>query len=554
MNKNILILFVLLWFLSISAISQLTFGFYDNPPKIFKDELSDKATGFWADVTNEIGKDANIHVKWVFGTWADCIDRLKSGEIDVMIDVAEIGSRKESMLFSNEMVLLSWSTIYTHKKNKVSSLLDFQNATIGVLSRSVNYKNKGGVVDLFKSFDVNVDYVEYDSYAKLLDAVAEGHIYGGVASKDIGNMYNISGQINTTPFWFQPIHLKYALSTKNPNAQEIISLLDKHISGYKKDNNSIYYQAISKHIDKQVQTYLPNWVKIVLVTLLILIIVFYLFNRILSAKVKAQTKYLTQEIAEREKAQHILEITKNKLEGLNKIKDNFLRSVSHELLTPLNAILGFSDVLLTKNEEITSELRNEYVKMINNSGNKLLKIVNNMLDATLINSKLMSVYNEEFIISERIEKLFNTYPKSDKLNYSLQIPDNADNTRTMITDFDKLRKILIHLLDNATQFTDKGEIVLGYSYNEEDITFFVKDTGIGISEINIDLIFQDFTKIESNKDRLSEGSGLGLAIVYALVTSLQGKIWAASAISKGSTFYVKLPLKINSLTVNEKQE
>ncbi len=546
MKRNILILFIILYFVSLLAVSRLTVGYYDNPPKIFNDELSDKATGFWADVTNQIGKDANIKIDWVYGTWTECIDRLKSGEIDIMIDVADIESRKNKFLFSNEMVLLSWSTIYTHKKNEVSSLLDFKNTSVGVLLGSVNYDYKGGVVDLLHSFDINVEFIEFDTYTSLLDAVAEGEIYGGVASKDIGNMYNKSGLINTTPFWFQPIHLKYALSINNPKAQEIISILDKHIVSYKKDINSVYYQAISQHIDKNIPNYFPNWVKLVFAILLILIITIYLFNRILASKVRRQTRYLRQEIRERENAQQKLLLTKNKLEGMNKIKDTFLRSVSHELLTPLNAILGFSEVLLTKNGEINSELRNEYIKMINNSGTKLLKIVNDMIDATLINSRLMSIANEKINIYDSIQKLFNSYPKADNLTYSLQFPANVDKLKTMITDYDKLKKIVIHLLDNASKFTDNGEITLGYEYEDDRVIFYVKDTGIGISERDKETIFQGFTQIESKRDRLSEGSGLGLAIVQALVTSMQGEIWVKSALTKGSTFFVKLPLTIAS--------
>ena len=533
------------------AISELTVGFYDNPPKIFEDKLSGQAAGFWADITNQIGKDADINIKWVFGTWPQCLERLYSGEIDVMIDVADIASRKDNIIFTKEMVYLSWSTIYTHKKNDVNSLLDFSNTSIGVLSGSVNYDQKGGVVDLFRSFDINVNFKEFSSYTDLLDAVAEGRIYAGVASKDIGDMYSRSGRINTTPFWFQPIHLKYALSVNNPKADETIALLDKYIASYKKDINSIYYRAIDKHIDKQKVKYFPEWAIILLAILSILIIIFYLFNRILAAKVRVQTRDLTKEITERKVTQHKLEQTMKKLEGLNKVKDNFLRSVSHELLTPLNAILGFSDVLLTKDHEINPELRREYVITIKNSGTKLLKIVNDMIDATLINSKLMSITSEKINIYDWVLKLFNSYPKADNLKYSLQINNAVDRSLKINSDFDKLRKILIHLMDNASKFTEKGEISLGYTINSDTITFFVKDTGIGISAKNKEIIFQGFTQVQNDKNRFSEGSGLGLAIVYALVTSLQGKIWVESTINKGSTFYIQLPKNLANQSIND---
>lgn len=551
MRKNTLVLICLVLFLSLSAISQLTVGYYDNAPKIYQDKLTSKATGFWADITNEIGKDANIEINWVFGTWAENIDRFNSGKIDVIFDVAEVDSRKETMLFSQETVILSWSTIYTNNKTNVSSLLDFQNHTIGVLSGSVNYDFEGGVVDLFKGFDINVEYVEFDSYKELLEAVSQGLIYGGVTSKDIGNMYFNQGKVNSTPFWFQPNQLNYALSKGNPQAEKIISILDEHIAKYKQDKNSVYYQALSKHFSQQTTNYFPKWIKLLLVFLFILIIIFYLFNRILSIKVKTQTEYLLHEIAEKESIQQKLVVAINKQEGINNIKDNFLRSVSHELLTPLNSILGFSDILLTNKEGVNSELGNEYLTKIHNSGTNLAKIVINMIDATLINSNLITLRNDEINIYDSITRLFKNFPKSDKLKYFLDIPEDCDKSLTITTDYDKLSKIFIHLLDNATKFTENGDITLGYNIEQENITYFIKDSGIGISENDKDIIFQGFTQLQNNKDRLYDGSGLGLAIVYALVTSLQGKIWVESSLTLGSTFYIKLPLKINIIVENQ---
>ena len=544
--KHTLIMLILLSFSLLFAISSLRVGYYDNPPKIYYDELTNKAEGFWAEVTNEIGKDAKIEIIWVYGTWLECNERLNSGAIDVMLDVAELDSRKNKKIFNNEMVLLSWSTIFTHKNNDVASLLDFQNHTMGVLSGSVNYNEPGGIVELLNGFNINVEYIEFDSYINLLDAVVEGEVYGGVASKDIGNMYKKRGRITATPFWFQPIHLKYALSINNPLAEEIISILDNYIVKYKMDTNSIYYLSISKYIDKNNPNYFPKWVKILLIILSLSIIGFYLFNRILAARVKSQTQYLIQEIAEKEKTQRNLEITKDKLRNMNKIKDNFLRSVSHELLTPLNSILGFSDLLLKRKIEYNIDLQDDYLKSIHYSGEKLLKIVNDMIDVTLINSKLVSISHDEVNIFNFLVKLFEDTPKSESLNYSLQTPTDCDRLLTITTDHDKLKKILSHLLDNANKVTDYGEISLGYNITEDDIVFFVKDTGIGFNEKDKDIIFHGFTQLENNKDKLSQGSGLGLTIVYALVASLEGEIWVKSSLNEGTTFYVKLPLKLTN--------
>lgn len=546
MKKNIMLIFILFFCLSVSALTQITVGYYDNPPKIYKDKLSGQAEGFWADITNEIGKDANVEINWVFGSWTENLKRLELGQIDVVFDIAETESRKEKLLFTKESALLSWSTIYINPKTEVNSLLDFQDKTIGVMVASVNYKSKAGIVELFTSFDITPEFVEFDSYSQVLDAVSSGQIFGGVTSKDIGAYYMKDGLVNATPFWFQPNHLKYAVSIKNPRSSEIINLLDKYIYNYKKDATSIYYEAISNHLDGINTNTFPQWAKLLLIVLLAVIVSFYLFNRILSAKVKEQTKTLLEEIEKKELIQKNLIETKDKLASMNKIKDNFLRSVSHELLTPLNAILGFSDVLCTNNEEITPDLRYEYLKKIHNSGIKLLKIVNDMLDVTLLNSNLISLRNDPVVIYNLVLDLFNNYPKDDKLAYTLVIPDNYDKTNTIVTDEDKLTKILVYLLDNATKFTDSGEIILGYTVEDGIITFFVKDSGIGISDEDKERIFNGFTQIDSIKGRVSHGAGLGLAIVHALVKSLHGEIFVESSLNQGSAFLVKLPLNLNS--------
>ena len=120
MKKNTLMIVSLLFFLSLSAITQLNVGYYDNPPKIYKDELTLEAKGFWADITNKIGSDTDIKINWMFGSWNECLERLNSGVIDLIFDVAEVDSRKGQMVFSQETVILSWSTIYINKKTNVS--------------------------------------------------------------------------------------------------------------------------------------------------------------------------------------------------------------------------------------------------------------------------------------------------------------------------------------------------------------------------------------------------------------------------------------------------
>ena len=552
MKKTTLIISMLLLLVPLLGINVIKVGFYTNPPKIDREEISGEAVGFWADITNEIGEKEDMEITWEYGSWQECMDKLYSGEIDVMVDVAEIPSRNADLDFSSETILLSWSTIFTNNSNKFNSLLDLNNQIIGIITGSVNYKEKGGLVELLHSLEIQAEIVEFDSYTKLVDAVITGEIYGGATTKDIVELYVRSGKISTSSFWFQPIHLKYALSKNNPNATEIVNIIDHSIDDFKKDNNSIYYQALNKHFHQETKTTFPKWVKTLLALLLFVTIGVFIFNRTLSMRVKSQTKHLRKEILEKEKAQKSLLRTKEKLEGANAIKSNFLRSVSHELRTPLNAILGFSEVLINKSEEVSSELQVSYLNSIQDSGITLLKIVDDMIDASLINSNMLSVVPEEINIISFIKSLHKKYPKQANLTYKLVLPEASKSSqKVIVTDKDKLEKILFQLLDNASKFTKEGSIELGYYEENDYLTFFVKDTGIGISKDNQKAIFIGFSKADNNGEVFYQGSGLGLAIVKALVLSMQGEIWFKSLIGYGTTFYVKIPTKLTSHVADE---
>ena len=147
MKKTTLIISMLLLLVPLLGINVIKVGFYTNPPKIDRDEISGEAVGFWADITNEIGEKEDMEITWEYGSWQECMAKLYSGEIDVMVDVAEIPSRNADLDFSSETILLSWSTIFTNNSNKFNSLLDLNNQIIGIITGSVNYKEKGGLVE-----------------------------------------------------------------------------------------------------------------------------------------------------------------------------------------------------------------------------------------------------------------------------------------------------------------------------------------------------------------------------------------------------------------------
>ncbi len=229
-----------------------------------------------------------------------------------------------------------------------------------------------------------------------------------------------------------------------------------------------------------------------------------------------------------------IRIAKGKAEESDQLKTKFLANMSHEVRTPLNAILGFSELALNEMYKDDEE-RNLYLKTIHQNGNYLLKIIENILDFSMIESKQL----KSNLISVNLNELFNDLnviyglKKTDQLNIIFETyPDD----KYITTDANHLKQVFINLINNALKFTSKGEIRIGYKLHNNTIKCFVKDTGIGIKAEDQQTIFKRFTKLET-EDKFRDGTGLGLAISKAIVETLGGSIWVESEEGIGSIFH-----------------
>ncbi len=237
-----------------------------------------------------------------------------------------------------------------------------------------------------------------------------------------------------------------------------------------------------------------------------------------------------------------LEIAKQKAEESDKLKTAFLQNMSHEIRTPLNGILGFSKLL--SDSDVTTEEISEYTGIINQSGNRLLEIVNNVLDIAKIETGQFVVNNVSFPVMTVLKDLYNFFSamaKGKGINLSYSVPFNSENL-FLLTDKAKLTQILSNLINNSIKFTQVGSVVFGYEIVNNQIQFFVRDTGIGIGKEHQSKIFERFAQVDLSITRGFEGAGLGLAICKGLIEILNGKIWLDSEIGKGTIFYFTLPL------------
>jgi PAS domain S-box-containing protein len=262
---------------------------------------------------------------------------------------------------------------------------------------------------------------------------------------------------------------------------------------------------------------------------------------------------LVLNITDRKKAEEELQIAKAKAEESDRLKTAFRQNMSHEIRTPLNGILGFSNLLRRNN--LGAKVIKEYTEIISQSGQRLMEIVNNVLDIAKIETGQMEIRDNTFSLNSMIDDLYSFFSqcatdKNIKLNYKTPL-DNSDIQ--IVTDEAKLNQILTNLINNAIKFTQNGSIDFGYEIANNEIQFYVKDTGIGIASEFQNKIFERFVQANLNITRGFEGAGLGLAICKGLVEKLGGKIWVESEINKGSTFFFTIPYK-PEISETEKSE
>ncbi|MCW8803113.1 MAG: ATP-binding protein, partial [Ignavibacteriaceae bacterium] len=247
-----------------------------------------------------------------------------------------------------------------------------------------------------------------------------------------------------------------------------------------------------------------------------------------------------------------LERQKEKAEESTQIKSQFLASMSHELRTPMNSILGLTELIL---EKASLEDKNrERLEVVLNSGKRLMNLINDILDLSKIEAGKMEIRYEDVILDEVIEEVSASItPLVNKKGIGFQVARSIDTRMLINTDRGKVTQVLINLLGNAVKFTAEGSVTLRISADDNLLNFEVIDTGIGISEQDKNLIFEEFRQADGSITRKYSGTGLGLAISKKISDLLGGSISVSSKINEGSTFNFSIPLKYVDTKVPELQ-
>lgn len=260
--------------------------------------------------------------------------------------------------------------------------------------------------------------------------------------------------------------------------------------------------------------------------------------------------YITTRIHKQEQLIEALDKSQQQEKKLAAIKDQFLANMSHEIRTPMNAVLGFTHLL---QQQPLNEKAKEYVGAIENAGENLLEIINDILDISKIESGMMRLEPVSFSLRgvlHAVETMFRLRAEEKKLAFNIGIDDDVPDI--LYGDVVRLTQVLVNLANNAIKFTHQGHVnimvnKLGENEHTVRVLFAVSDTGIGIAADKLPAIFDRFNQAEADTTRKYGGTGLGLTIVKQLVELQHGALTVESEPGKGSTFMVELPYALGEL-------
>ena len=237
-----------------------------------------------------------------------------------------------------------------------------------------------------------------------------------------------------------------------------------------------------------------------------------------------------------------LESAKQKAEEAVKLKTSFLANMNHEIRTPMNAVMGFSDLMT----EASCEEKNEYAKIVLKSAKQLLKLINDVIFLSRLQSEHLPITLSECKPAELIDTVFQMFLVSDEnvnnLDIRMSFPGSLKDF-VFISDVDKIQQVMTNFVSNALKYTFSGYVEMGFSVEGDKVRFYVKDTGKGIAKEEVPKIFDAFYRSSDVMFSAIRGTGLGLNIAKELVETIEGEIGVNTELNKGSEFYFVLPYK-----------
>ncbi|MFO8235573.1 MAG: transporter substrate-binding domain-containing protein [Bacteroidales bacterium] len=546
-------------------------GDNNYPPFEYLDENGQPA-GFNVELTKAIAEEMGMNVEIQLGPWADIRQKLNEGHIDALQGILYTPERDETFDMTPGHTNISYVIVGREETKLPKDLKELKGKKFLVQEGDVMH-------DHVKKTGLQEEVVPVESQQDALDMISSGEYDFAITSRSLTYYFLDKNEWENLKIGKNNVFkADYGYGVKKGNTL-LLTTLSEGLSAIKAKGK--YREIYNKHLgvyEEPQSTFLESlkYSLFVVIPLLLFLLGAILWSRMLNKKVRKKTKELQNEISERKKAEKSLrelnkelkkrnkeiaaqhdkvkekntelqqvnqklEHAKQKAEESDKLKSAFLANMSHEIRTPMNGVLGFAELL--KKPQLNGEQKNQYIDMIQKSGTRMLEIINNLFDIASIEAGQVEIHKGKTNINELIDELHLMFKtKAEDKNLTLTSHKRLTwEESQIITDSTKLNQILVNLINNAIKYTKSGEIDFGYSLENGMLMFYVKDTGIGISNEFQTKIFDRFIQGELSITREYEGAGLGLSISKAYVEMLGGTIWINSTSNKGSTFFFTIP-------------
>jgi len=571
------------WFGSIASMQDFSRrivigGDHNFPPYEYLDENGNPA-GYNVDLIRAIADEVGLNIKIELGPWNEIREKLKQGHIDAIQGIFYSPKRDETLDMSPAHTRIGY-VMSTRQGNALPGELE------GLAGHSVLVQEGDLMEEQLVKKGLEDELVEVETQEEALRLLNAGEYDYALTSRVLAHYYAEKNGWDNLTIGNQPVfNAEYCLGVLEGNTT-LLSRLTEGLAAVKAtgEYREIHSQwlGIYEEPDWELREFL-EYAFYIVVPLILLLAGFLVWTRMLNVRVKARTRELRQEVAGRKKVEEQLkglyqelkkrndEIAaqneqyerlneelnskneklvrineelgeaKEKAEESDKLKSAFLANMSHEIRTPMNGIMGFAHLL--EHPDLSGEKKEQYVQLIRKSGERMLEIINNLMNIARIESGQEKIQQDDMPVNEMIDELHSLFRQTAEkkgLSFVCHKPLKDDQSH-MRSDRTKLTQVMTNLINNAVKYTRQGKVEFGYQPREEGIRFYVSDTGIGVPEELQAKIFERFRQAELSHTREYEGAGLGLSISKAYIEMLGGTMGLDSTPGQGSTFYFTLP-------------
>ncbi len=517
---------------------------HDNYPMSFYNTRENQWQGVAFDALKEIEHLTGLSFQVAnaqYAKWADLLDMLQTGKVPMIAELIRSQDRENQFLWPSHSILTDYYALLSKTDFRDISFNEILYAKVGLVKGTAQ-------AELFHSwFPNHINTVEYESNSSAFEALERNEIDMFMASRNhllyLTNFHELVGyKVNI--LFDLPFESTFGF---HKGDSVLCNIMDKSLQLM--DTRSISQRWTRRVYDYRVklaQAKFPLFLGtgVLLSCVLILVFILLLIKRNEGKRLEREVHARTIEL---KKSYHDLERAMKAAEIANRAKNAFLANMSHEIKTPLNGVVGFSDLAMME-EDLSPRIK-DYLEKISENSQLLLQIINNILDFSQIEFEKMELENIPFDLHDIFTNCLEaTSSKAKEKNIALHIDAKPFVGKKLLGDPAKLSQVFINLVSNAIKFTNAGTVKLSSSIKHSDensctMHFEVADSGIGMTAEQIDRIFNPFIQVDSGTTRKYDGTGLGLPIAKNIIEMMGGTLLVESKPKIGSKFAFELSFK-----------